>query len=40
VIEPAPANLSRRVALHVAIVKDYSGVMEGGCSLQPSPLGC
>jgi hypothetical protein len=26
VIEPAPANLSRRVALHVVIGKDYPGV--------------
>ena len=26
VIEPAPANLSRRVALHVIIGKDYPGV--------------
>ena len=26
VVEPAPANLSRRVALHVVIGKDYPGV--------------
>lgn len=26
VIEPAPANLSRRVALHVVIGKDYPGI--------------
>jgi hypothetical protein len=25
VVEPAPANLSRRVALHVVIGKDYPG---------------
>ena len=40
VMEPAPANLSRRVALHVIIGKDYPGVMEGGCSLRPRPLDC
>ena len=26
VVEPAPANLSRRVALHAVIGKDYPGV--------------
>jgi hypothetical protein len=26
VVEPAPANLSRRVALHVVIGKDYPGI--------------
>jgi hypothetical protein len=40
VVEPAPANLDRRIALHAVIGRDYPGVMEGGCSLQPIPIGC
>jgi hypothetical protein len=39
-VEPAPANLSDRVALHVVIGRDYTEPTTGACGFPPLLLGC